>query len=159
VVKKLSILLLTGFLLLMVSAVKGADAPLVPVTTDTYGVIDKLDDGRLNGYDVGAPVAIYYKYDAVKKADGKTYNVLRGIEMLGIDKKTNAGYLILDAAVDHIAGDVKDANKKDVTIVDKNGYTLNYSPSGWFWVTTPPDAEGKVYTFKWQNLTVPVTGG
>ena len=38
-----------------------------------------------------------------------------------------------------------------VVISKVNGYTLNYSKSGYLWISTPPDFEGKVYTFSWQK--------
>jgi hypothetical protein len=38
-----------------------------------------------------------------------------------------------------------------VVISKVNGYTLNYSKDGFLWITTPPNFEGKVYTFSWQK--------
>jgi len=42
-------------------------------------------------------------------------------------------------------------NGDSVVIAKSNGYTLNYSKTGYFWISTPPDFEGKVYTFSWQK--------
>ncbi len=43
------------------------------------------------------------------------------------------------------------ANGNSIVISKVNGYTLNYSKDGYLWITTPPDFEGKVYTFSWQK--------
>jgi hypothetical protein len=42
-------------------------------------------------------------------------------------------------------------NGDSIVIAKSNGYTLNYSKTGYFWISTPPDFEGKVYTFSWQK--------
>ena len=47
---------------------------------------------------------------------------------------------------------VTTTNNGDSVVIRKlNGYTLNYSKSGYLWISTPPDFEGKVYTFSWQK--------
>jgi hypothetical protein len=43
------------------------------------------------------------------------------------------------------------SNANSVMISKENGYTLNYSKDGFLWISTPPDFEGKVYTFSWQK--------
>ena len=43
------------------------------------------------------------------------------------------------------------ANGDSIVISKVNGYTLNYSKSGYLWISIPPDFEGKVYTFSWQR--------
>jgi hypothetical protein len=148
--------------LVMVASVGSASAQsskVISVPSDSYGNVPMLADGRLNGFDLAAPAAVYYKYDSVTK-DGLDYDVLRGIELLAIQKDTNNGQMALSATVAEITKAIEQAqaSKKPVTIAQKNGYSLNYSPSGWFWVATPPDQEGKTYSFQWENLTIPVTG-
>jgi hypothetical protein len=119
-----------------------------------------IADGRLNGVDVAAPVAVFYKYDKVTKpGDWKAakyeFQQLRGIELLWIDPKTNQGKLALEVSAADIAKLVDKAKHKDNTLIaSKNGFALYYSSANWFWVSAP-DKEGKTYTFKWQNLTVP----
>jgi hypothetical protein len=43
-----------------------------------------------------------------------------------------------------IAGD-------SILVAASNGYKLYYSKSGYLWISTPPNFEGKVYTFSWQK--------
>jgi hypothetical protein len=154
--KRITFVMVLALVLVSVGTVFAGDGPIISVPTKDYGNVPMINDGRLNGFDLYAPVAVFYKYDKVRQTDGKDLMVLRGIELLGIEQKSNNGFLVLSASVDKINAMIADANGKDCCIVESNGYSLHFSQSGWFWVVTPPDREGKVYTFKWENFTVPV---
>jgi len=154
--KRLILLVTLAVLLLSLTAVFAGDAPKPPpVPTNGY-----ITDGRLNGADVAAPVAVFYKYDTVRKPGDWKYpfyevKVLRGVEVLVINPKTNTGSLALAVSAADITKIVDAADHKDGTLIaTKNGYSMYYSKDNWFWVTAP-DASGKTYTFQWQNLTVP----
>lgn len=155
--KRLILLLSIAVIVLSVTVVAAGDAPKPPpLPTNGY-----IYDGRLNGADVAAPVAVYYKYDKVRspgdwKATFYEKLVLRGVEILAIDPKTNTGKLALEISAADIAAIVdKAGNKEGTLIAEQNGYAMYYSAANWFWVTTPADSTGKTYTFQWQNLTVP----
>ncbi len=144
-------------ILLSLVAVQAGESPKPPpVPTNGY-----IKDGRLNGADVAAPVAVYYTYDTVRKPGDWKYpfydvKVLRGVQILAINPKTNTGSLALEVSAADIAKIVDKAGHKDGTLVaENNGYAMYFSSSNWFWITTPADANGKTYTFQWQNLTVP----
>lgn len=154
--KRLLFVLLTGLVLLVSAGVaRAADPPVITVPTEDYGNVLMINDGRLNGFDVAAPVAVYYKYDTVRQVDGKDLRVLRGIELLAIQPKTNIGQLVMDVPITDIVN-VIDTSKdaEGLLIAEENGYSLYYSKANWFWVTAPPDKEGKVYTFEWQNFSI-----
>ena len=155
--KRLILLLTIAVVLLSLTAVQAAD-PTKPPPAPTTGYIF---DGRLNGADVAAPVAVYYTYDKVRtpgdwKAAFYETKVLRGVQLLAIDPKTNTGKLALEISAADIAKIVDKAGNKDGTLIaESNGYSMYYAKNNWFWITTPADSTGKTYTFQWQNLTVP----
>jgi hypothetical protein len=154
--KRLVLLTTLAVLLLGMIVVVAKDGSKDPQPTNGY-----IFDGRLNGADVAAPVAVFYKYDALRlpgdwTAAVKEVKVLRGVELLAIDPKTNSGKLALEVSAADIAKVVDNAKHKDGTLIkSQNGYSLFYSKDNWFWIVSPPDKEGKTYTFEWQNLTVP----
>ncbi|MEZ4670561.1 MAG: hypothetical protein R3E39_21855 [Anaerolineae bacterium] len=159
--KKLFVLALLVVMLLSVTAVF-ADTGVISVPTKTYGDIGFINDGRLNGADLSAPVAVFYKYDKVTVPSDKPWKyafkeekVLRGLEMLAIDPKTGNGTLVFSMTADEMAKVIDKAKNAEGTLVgSQNGYNLYYSASNWFWITTPPGRDGKSYTYQWQNATI-----
>ncbi len=158
--KRLALVMLAGLLLVSIGVALAADPPVIPVPTKDYGVITFINDGRLNGADVAAPVAVYYKYDLVRspgdwKATFYEKKVLRGLELLAIDPKTNEGYLVLDVPAQVMIEAIDTGGHEEgMLLASENGYNLFYSKANWFWISAPADKEGKVYTFKWQNFTI-----
>lgn len=158
--RRLVILVTIAVVLLSLTAVQAAGTTPKPPPNPTNGYIY---DGRLNGADVSAPVAVFYKYDKVRVASDKPWlyafkeiKELRGVELLAIDPKTNNGKLVLEVSAADIAKIVDKAGHEDGTLIaEKNGYAMYFAKNNWFWITTPADTSGKVYTFQWQNLTVP----
>ncbi len=156
--KRLVLLTTLIVVLLSLVAVQAGDTKPQPVPSNGY-----VKDGRLNGADVAAPVAVFYKYDKVRMPSDKPWvnpfkevQVLRGVELLAIDPKTNTGSLALEVSAADIAKIVDAAGNKEGTLIaSKNGYSMYYSSANWFWITTPADSTGKTYIFQWQNLTVP----
>ncbi|MBI1277521.1 MAG: hypothetical protein GC179_05285 [Anaerolineaceae bacterium] len=114
-----------------------------------------FDDGRLNAYDTGAPVAVFDTRDeyAAVDSDGlaTTETIINGVQLLAWNGDSESAYQVLFVSRATIEQAIAKNSKSDFTIAKANGYTLNYSQSGWFWITTPPDHEGKVYTFSWQK--------
>ena len=148
--KKLGLSLLLSFVLVTgVVAVQAADT-----STDTPPV-PSFNDGRINAYDPGAPVAVFNTRDEITAVDADglptTEAVVSGIQLLAWSNASESATQVLDVSRTAIESAIAKNTTKDFTIAKSNGYTLNYSQSGWFWVTTPPDSEGKVYTFSWQK--------
>ncbi len=150
---------LVGVLATGVFAVSADDTsdPNKPATimikTDDYGYILDINDGRLNGTDVAAPVAVYYTYQTMIDDNGNSVTVPNGINLLSVDPVTDNGYLIA-----HVNdSDLSQILNGSVDSIQADGYALHYSKdSNWFWLTAPADSEGKVYTFQWQNQSFPV---
>ena len=153
--RKLSFILLLVVLAAVVVTVaaKESDPPSIPVETEDYGTVMAINDGRLNGVDVAAPVAVFVQHVTLEDPeDGHFYQKDAAYELLAIDPKTNGGYLVLRATAD----DIQQLMTGKIDMIESNGYTLEYSPSDWFWVTAPADKEGKVYSFQWQNHEFPL---
>lgn len=121
------------------------------VYTEDYGRIPMFTDGRINAFDLAAPVVIYYTDETVTTPDGGSLLAPGGIELLAVEPVTNQGYLVLDADV----AELEQLASGAVDSIGANGYSLHYS-SGWFWVTAPADAEGKIYSFTWENTILPI---
>lgn len=157
--KRLILLAVLAALLLSVTAVY-ADSGVISVPTKNYGDIGFINDGRLNGADLSAPVAVYYKYETVRKpGDWKAAfyeeKVLRGLELLAVDPKTGNGTLVFSMTAADMAKVIDKAHNAEGTLVgSQNGYNLYYSAANWFWITTPPGKDGKSYTYQWQNATI-----
>ncbi len=136
---------MTVALMVVSAAVVSADDKVVQIDTD-YGTFPAIADGRINGFDIGAPAVVYYNY-AEGKAAGTDGAIPNGIVLLAVNQESNNGYPVLEATSDDIASFLDGS----ITSLSDNGYTLNYTDSGWFWISTPADFEGKTYTFAWEN--------
>ncbi|MBI1281260.1 MAG: hypothetical protein GC179_24245 [Anaerolineaceae bacterium] len=148
--KKLGLSMVLSFVLVTgVVAVQAADT-----STDTPPV-PSFNDGRINAYDAGAPVAVFNTHEDIAAVDSEglptTETIISGVQLLAWSSASESATQVLDVSRDTIDAAIAKNTTKDFTIAKSNGYTLNYSQSGWFWVTTPPDSEGKVYTFSWQK--------
>jgi hypothetical protein len=131
------------------------DDHLTWVHTD-YGWVRMINDGRLNGFDIAAPVAVFYTHHSVQPpfAD-MPMTVTDGIQLLAIDPATNQGVEVVRMSSEEILAAIAESGGGDVVLAQSNGYTLNYSASGWYWVAAPPDREGKVYSFVWPDTVIP----
>jgi hypothetical protein len=158
--RKLSLIFMVGVLLFVgVQAVLAQDGGTIVIDVEDYGTIVGINDGRVNAFDKAAPVAIYYKCGCTQALDenslpmwgkyGQLYeDTVDGIEILAIDPATGNGNLALWASSEDLAKLVTSEEKS----LTSNGVTLNVGDNGWFWVSTAPDFEGKVYTFSWDDF-------
>jgi hypothetical protein len=146
--KKLGVGLLLSFVL-----VTGVVAVEAAVPADETQPKPSFTDGRINAFDTGAPVAIFDTHSDVPAVDVNglptTETVVSGVQLLSWNGES--ANQVLDVSRDTIDKAIAKNTTKDFTIAKAGGYTLNYSQSGWFWITTPPDSQGKVYTFSWQK--------
>jgi len=143
-------------------------ASVIPALADEETVnIDDLPhiaDGRLNAFDLAAPVVIYYTQDQVQLFDdagqplwgdngGYAYeNVITGLEIVGVnaDGTTYSLASLTTEAINDLLADGE-------TSLDLNGFQLDILTDGYLLVA-PADAEGKVYSFEWEDdgRTLPV---
>lgn len=144
--KSLWVLLLAVFTVVGVAAVSADDTsnPLPPAFTD----------GRLNAYDPAAPIVIYEPQVSIPALQENGFpgsaNVIGSIQILKWDSTSENSWLALEISVDDINKAIAKHPGKDFVITTKNGVSLGYSQSGYFWVTTT-DSEGKTYTFVWEK--------
>ncbi len=148
--KKLGMSLLLTFVLVTGAvAVEASDTPNTTLPPPSF------TDGRLNSYDTGAPVIVYETHQDIPALDSEGLpgdeTVINGVQLLSWSGTSESARQVLDVSADKINAAIAKNTKPTFTIAQANGYTLNYSNSGWFWVTAPPDFEGKVYTFTWQK--------
>jgi hypothetical protein len=103
-------------------------------------------DGRLNAYDIAQPVAVYYTYETVTAwdSDGEAYltNVVTSLQLWAIDGD-GVGQMALSVPAAQLNAAV--AAGQNVQIAAANGYAVNYSASGYFWMTAPSG-----YSFTWE---------
>ena len=148
--KKLVITFILSFALMTsVIAVQAATT-----ATDTPPV-PSFNDGRINSFDTGAPVAIFNTRSDVAALDtnglATTQSVISGIQLLRWNNDMGNTTQVINMSTADIEKAIAKNTKTDFVLSTANGYTLKYSQSGWFWVTAPADSEGKVYTFTWQK--------
>jgi hypothetical protein len=149
--KSLSVILIVGVLALGVFTAAAQDDHILVSTDSGFQLI--IADGRLNGLDISAPVAVYNTFTPTFDANGVPFNEPVGIQILRIDPVTSNGVPLFELTHD----EVMDLMNSEDHMMTVDGYTLNYSAdTNWFWVSAPADAEGKVYTFQWENVNFPV---
>ncbi|MCB9450443.1 MAG: hypothetical protein H6672_03340 [Anaerolineaceae bacterium] len=118
---------------------------------DTHQVVDGvlyIQDGRVNSWDVAAPVAVYCRFD-YPDADDVDYSVLSSIELLTINY-ADEGELTLsvDAAQIDAVGETPAEN---TLIAAAGGYGLYRATNGSLYVVGPADASGNPYIFVWNR--------
>ncbi|MEO8610294.1 MAG: hypothetical protein ABI690_20530 [Chloroflexota bacterium] len=145
--KKLWVGMVVAATVLSTAVASASTGKVIQVPTDD-GSLTAIDDGRINAFDIGAPVVVFYDTQATTLDDGTVAAAPDGIDLLAVNQATNNGNLVLHASTTDIQ---KLLGGKESTL-SANGYTLNYnSKNGWFWISAPADSEGKVYTFAWEN--------
>ncbi len=149
--KKLGLVMaLVSVFALGVAAVSAA-----PITPSTPGGLPLFKDGRLNAYDAGAPIVVYEPQTTVPatQADGLpgTADVISGVQVLKWSGLTDSSSVAIDMSAADINKAIAAHPAKDFVLKTQNGVSLGYSQSGYFWVTSAPDFEGKTYTFTWQK--------
>lgn len=130
-----SILLLVVVLALGVGALQAQDAENVPT----------IADGRVNSWDLAAPVAVYCHF-SYPYADDVNMGVFDNLELWGLTGDQFELVATVTAAEIKAAGSAPSA---PTLLTTARGYSLYREPDGSFTVTAAPDAEGKVYSFNW----------
>ena len=140
---------------IVVRSVTGVVAVEAAVSPTDTPPVPSFHDGRINAFDAGAPVAIFDTRADVPAVDANglptTETVVNGVQLLAWSGASESASQVLDVSRDTIDKAIAKNTTKDFTIAKANGYTLNYSQSGWFWAYHTPRLEGKVYTFSWQK--------
>src|SRR5262249_21611657 len=147
--RKLSLVMV--FALVFVVGLTAVSAASLTPSTPT----PVFTDGRLNAYDAGAPIIVYEPQVSLPavQADGLpgTSSVIGGVQVLSWNGATETSSLVLNMSAEDINKAIAKHPNKDFVITTQHGVSLGYSQSGYFWVTSAPDFEGKTYTFTWQK--------
>jgi opacity protein-like surface antigen len=145
-----------GLLIVVLALAMSAVAAQASASTTTITPPSPVfTDGRLNAYDAGAPIVIYEPQVTQTTVDANglpaTDSVIGSVQVLSWNGSSDSSSLALDVPVDQINAAIAKHPNKDFVIATQNGVSLGYSQSGYFWVSSAPDFEGKVYTFTWQK--------
>lgn len=120
---------------------------------DTHQIVDGqlyIKDGRVNSWDVAAPVAVYCRFDH-PYADDVDMSVLTSIELLGINYAGN-GELVLSVDAAQIDA-VGETPAEDTLIAAADGFSLYRAATGSLYVVGPADGSGNPYLFVWDRGT------
>ena len=143
------LLVVLSLTLLMGSSVSA----VAPVPTPTLIPAPAIRDGRVNGNDIAAPVAVFCKFtypdanNTALKPVNRWRSVLDRVELWGITDSTRQFHEIVMVP----GSDIMLTPSTLGVHVDAEGfgYVLYHNADGSLTVTAPPDREGKVYTFTW----------
>lgn len=165
--KKGFVLLIVLGLLFSAAAVFAIDpeeSTIQSVEIEDFGYMMRFTDGRLNQWDLVAPVAVYYNRAMVPKldadgvlillADGRKEYVdqVVSLDLWGLHPETGFVDHLLHMPIDEVHAMIEAATEP-MELATAFGYQIGYSPEGggWYWVTAPPDGSGNSYVFKWQE--------
>ena len=117
------------------------------VSADDTETVPAITDGRVNGVDIAAPVAVFceltYPY-----ADDVNLGVLDSVTLWGLTNSDDGIFHeVSTVSADTIAA--AQAAGGQVLVSEAYGYSLYANADGSLTVVAPPDAEGKVYQFTW----------
>ena len=106
--------------------------------------IPAISDGRVNSWDLAASAVVYCEFE-YPDADDPNAGVLDHIEVWGLNPEDYFEQVIYITAE---VIDETDVNSNVSTVLETgNGYSLYREIDGSFTVTSPTDAEGKLYSF------------
>jgi hypothetical protein len=120
------------------------------IFADEDDSVPMIEDGRVNAWDIAAPVVIYCTFD-YPYSDDPDMGVLDTIELwalVTIDDNVQ-GSMVLEVSADTIE-EVGYSTDSDTVIASASGFTLVRATDASLYVTAPADAEGKVYSFSWE---------
>ncbi|MEO8610295.1 MAG: hypothetical protein ABI690_20535 [Chloroflexota bacterium] len=187
--KKALIVIMAAVLAVGALSVMAQDGPgVININLPDGKSVPVFTDGRLNAFDLAAPVVVYYTaangsivnpdYTSGTQPDLSNLNftttadmnlanttsatttqpdsngLIDKLEVLAIDPATSNGDLVLNPTVDDLLSLVSGSKNS----IAAQGYSVNFDPkSNYFWVQSPANFEGKVYTFAWPNNLFPLS--
>lgn len=112
---------------------------------DDTATLPSINDGRINKFDIAAPVAIFenfiYPYE-----DDVNYGVLDSVEFWGY-----TGSDSFEKVLEVTRAEIEAATPGDTSVLVATGYgfSLYKEVDGSLTLVAPADAEGKAYEFNW----------
>ncbi len=146
--KRVSLLLSVVVLAALASNVLADDGTSTFKTShDGDQLVGSYTDGRINAYQVVSPVAIYYSYGPeYLSPDGSLVKDVNGIQVWTINQTTGEGQQAFDVTLPDLQKDIAAAKGADTVITSADGFTLNHSGSGSYWLSGPNG-----YNFTWSD--------
>ena len=155
--KSLLLLAIMALLLTSASVVLAQGGKVVNVYIEDEEVwLPMFPDGRINAFDIDAPIAIFYEREAVQKLDENgdwewndgmiVYeDVLVSLDLWAKLPGYETFQKISCCPINELNATVNAATE-DLILMQRDGYTFGYSVSGYFWVTGPDG-----YYFYWEK--------
>ena len=124
---------------------------------DAENWVTCIADGRINGCQIDAPVAIYTTtstpiLDAYGQFEWNTDgtmafdNAVTGVEMWGLASGYDNLIKVISLGTDEIQAAIAASGGADTILAQAYGYSLGYSASGYLWLTAPDG-----YSFTWEG--------
>lgn len=112
-------------------------------------VLPHFTDGRVNAFDINAPVAIFPVY-VYPYADDINMGVLDHIEFWGY---VYSGSETIDKVLDVTAAQIQSADNSEgsVMVASANGYALYLEADDTLTLVAPTTPDGVTYQFNWEQ--------
>lgn len=156
--KGLVVLVIMGLLLVGATTVlaQGGGKITHEYNEDVDAMLPLFDDGRLNAYDIDAPIAIFYDTDSTPRLEAngnwvwKDNMIVYDEFVVSLDiyarlPGSASFQKVMCCPIEELNAQV-DAATQDLILMEREGYRLGYSVSGYFWVSAPNG-----YFFAWQR--------
>lgn len=185
--KKAMILIMAAVLALSAFAVMAQDSDpgVINITLPDGQSVPVFTDGRLNAFDMAAPVVVYYTaangtvvnpnftsdtVDLVNNNGTTTdvnptdnSNTSAQADVSGLINKLQV--LAIDqftsngnVVIEASVDDLQNLVTGSDSSISSAGYSVKFDPkSNYFWVQSPANFEGKTYTFAWKNTLFPLS--
>jgi putative cell wall-binding protein len=108
-----------------------------------------IADGRVNSWEVAAPVVIYCDFEGYSLDDGTEYSVMTQLDLYALPYSDGAWENIVSVSADDLADAMASEREESTLLAGSLGYGLYLNADDSLTAIAPGDAEGKVYTFSW----------
>ena len=108
-----------------------------------------IADGRMNAYDIAAPVVVYCVYEDVGEGDEVWYGDRVGVDLYAQRYTDGAWESVLRVPVEDIQDGMADERDEAVELGAQSGFALWLNADDSLTVVAPADFEGKTYSFSW----------
>ncbi len=108
-----------------------------------------IADGRVNSWEVAAPVVIYCDFEGYSLDDETEYSVMTQIDLYALLYSDGTWENVVSISADALATAMAEEREETMLLVSNLGYALSLNVDDSLTATVPADFEGKVYSFTW----------
>lgn len=116
---------------------------------DTDTSIPLIADGRVNAWDIAAPVVVYCAFDSYSLEDGTEVSDIQAVNLVALRYEDGSWENVVSVSADSLTEAIANADGESALLDSNYGYSLFLNADGSLTATAPADAEGKVYDFTW----------